>query len=444
MRASCFAAVGTLATSALANPTLPTIGSASYNVTVSNSAIDGGAVAKADGKTDNTAVINAFVAYAAAHGGGTVEIPAASSAYMSNEVLLGDNVNLQVDTGATLQNLTPKNTFLSTSGTTHDIEISGGGILNNNATSTSSNNMLSLENITDLEVANVSIESAAHEHLVTEADSNVTINGVTIHDQKTQSNTDGIDFSGSHFLIENCNIADGDDDVVAKPQNTFCSDITIENVNMTAGHGISIGGQTNLGLNGLTINNCTFTNTSYGLHFKAGEGNGGVVNNVSVSNLTMTKVEYPLVISSYYSNGGDNFPSGNGPFSNVSYDSLTPFWDNISISNLTATGANNAAMIYGLNGPTPNIDVLNLSNINIHSTDPWLMFYSANIDMQNVSVTITKKESAFVEYGDTFVSGSSTTALFSAVGAVPEPGSVSLLIGAATATLWRRRRRVRE
>ncbi len=444
--ASCFPIVASLTGKALANPTLPTIGSATYNVTVSNSAIDGGAVAKAGGTTDNSSVINAFIAYAASHGGGTVEIPAASSAYMSNALLLGNNVNLKVDTGATLQNLTPKNTFISTTGTTHDVEISGGGIIDDHATSTSSNNMLSLKNITNLEVANVTIENSSHEHLVTEADSNVTINTVTIQDPlKYQSNTDGIDFSGSHFLIENCHVAAGDDDIVAKPQDTACSDITVANCTMTHGHGISIGGQTNLGLNGMTVTNCTFNNTTYGLHLKAGQGNGGTVQNVTFNGLTMTKVEYPIIINSFYSSGGDNFPgnpSASSPFPAATYTATTPIWDNITVENLTATGANNAAMIYGLNISPPNINGLTFENINIHATDQWNMFYAANIYMSNVSVTLTKKEAAFNEYADTFVSGSQTdVVMMGDMVAVPEPGSAAILLGAAIPLLARIRRR---
>jgi polygalacturonase len=446
----CFPVVASITGAALADPTLPTIGSTTYNVTVSNSAIDGGAVAKAGGTTDNSTVINDFIAYAAAHGGGTVEVPAASSPYMSNKLLLGDNVDLDVLAGATLENLTPKSTFITTNGATHDVEISGGGILDDHATSTSSNNMLSLENITNLEVANVTVENSSHEHLVAEADNDVTINHVTIQDPlKYQSNTDGIDFSGSHFLIENSSIADGDDNIVAKPQNTFCSDITIENDTMTRGHGISIGGQTNDGLNGMTVTNCTLSNTTYGIHFKAGTSNGGLVQNVTVNTLTMTKVEYPIVISSFYNNGSDDFPStpsASNPFPVVTYNATTPIWNNITVENVTATGANNAALIYGLNATPPNMNLLTFNNINIHGTDQWDMYYAANVDMNNVTVTLTKNEPSFSEFADTFVSGSNAVAaipIANALVAVPEPASLGLVAGFSMMALWRRRGRAK-
>jgi hypothetical protein len=92
------------------------------------------------------------------------------------------NVNLQVDTGATLQNNTPTATFITNTGTVHDIEISGGGVINGNASTTSSNNMMPFNNVTNLEVTDVSILNSPHEHLVPEACTNVTINGVNIND----------------------------------------------------------------------------------------------------------------------------------------------------------------------------------------------------------------------------------------------------------------------
>jgi polygalacturonase len=446
--ASCFTVAASITGSAWANPTLPTIGSATYNVTVSNSAIDGGAVAKAGGTTDNSTVINDFIAYAAAHGGGTVEIPAASSPYMSNELLLGDNVNLDVQTGATLQNLTPANTFVTTTGTTHDIEISGGGVLDDHATSGGKNNMLSLQNISNLEVTNVSIEDSSHEHLVTEADNNVTLNGVTIKDPLgTISNDDGIDFSGSHFLIENCNVADGDDDIVAKPQFTFCSDITITNDTIGVGHGISIGGQTNAGLNGMTVTNCTFTNTSYGLRLKAGDGNstkyqnGGPVNNVTYNNITMNGVGGVIIIDSFYNSGGDNYPSST-PFPKSPTDATEPIWNNITFENITATNCDDAALIYGLNSSPANLNNLTAENITFTGHNGWDMYYADNVDLQNVSVTLSNKSKPdFTEYADTFVSGSQTDGLFSAISSVPEPTSGAMLLIGAAGLLRRSRRR---
>src|SRR5271170_2973007 len=81
-------------------PTLPTFGSASYSIAASNPNVDGGATAVAGTSSlsaaANTTVINDYIAYASAHGGGTVEVPAGGN-YIANKLLMANNVDLNVD-----------------------------------------------------------------------------------------------------------------------------------------------------------------------------------------------------------------------------------------------------------------------------------------------------------------------------------------------------------
>jgi polygalacturonase len=447
---------------------LPNIGATVYNVTLPNggiagASIDGGAVADANGSSfNNTTVLNDFLAYAASHGGGTVEIPAAASAYGTDELLIGNNVNLDVASGATLQNLSTKSTFINTlPGTSHDVEISGGGIINDNATSTSSNHMCILGNITNLEVTNVTIENSSEEHLVAEGDSNVLINNVTIQDSKIQANTDGIDFAGTNFLIENCNISDGDDDIVAKPDTVPCANIYITNDNITDGHGISIGGQTNAGLNGMYVNNCTLNMASasnaVGIHLKAGDPNGGLVQNVTYNDITINNVDDGIYIDSQYNSvSGDDSPTDNQP--SIALDSTAPVWNNITFNGINISNStSSSAKIYGLNSTPVNMTGLNFENITTTSTkDPWDMYYSNDTFMNNVNVdgvAILDAEGNYKdgsgdeqsqEADDTF----STSPEFSAYTVdlptlvpAPEPGTLTLIGGATGLILMRRKQR---
>jgi len=395
-------------------PTLPSIGSAYDNITVSNSNVDGGTVVGSN-TTTNTTVINDAIAYVSSQGGGTVEIPASASPYVADELFVKNNVDLQVDTGATLQNGVPTATFITTTGATHDIEISGGGVINGDATKVSDNNLMPLENVTNLEVTDVSINNSPHEHLVTEADTNVTINGVTINDADTSlANTDGIDYSGSNFLIENCNVSDGDDDIVAKPETTHCQNIVIENCSIGAGHGISIGGQTQAGLNGMLVKNITMNGTANGLRMKAGDGdvaslqNGGLVENVTYMNVTMTNVADPIIINSYYDGGSDNYPSGT-PFAKATYDATTPIFDNIYYYNISDTPTDEAALIYGLNISPPNINNLLFDNVTLSlASDAFQMYYANQVTIENMTVTrgsssVDKPIDEYMYYADTFV-----------------------------------------
>jgi polygalacturonase len=401
--ASLFAAACLAAPTRIwADPALPSIGAGDYNVTVSNAAIDGGQIASGNGSTDDTPVIQAFINYAAANGGGVVEIPSAGGAYMSNLLTLGNNVNLQIDTGATLQNITPTSGLITTAGITnpHDMEISGGGILDDHYTATtpaaSGYKMLSLSNVATLEVNGVTIENSGLEHLATENDSNVTINAITIQDPIAVANggyvanTDGIDYSGSHFLIENFNISDGDDDIVTKPGSTFCSDITIEGGNIYAGHGISIGSPTTDGLTGMTVENVNFDGTTAdpienGIHFKAAYG-GGLVQNVTLTNLTMNNVTSPINISSEYNNGGNVtdaphvMAAGPSPFG-----ATTPMWKNISFTNININGSS-SNNIFGAFNTSP-IDGVSLNSVNYENPPANGMVLDNITDLQVTGTT---------------------------------------------------------
>jgi polygalacturonase len=468
-------------------PALPTIGSATYNAGVSDSAIGTSNVLTAGTTstiaTNNTTVLNDYITYASTHGGGTVVIPTGS--YDANEILMKNNVDLDVQTGATLVNFTPLNTFVTGgSGATGNIELSGGGVLDDNATTKTSNNkMVFLEGLTNIEVANVSIEDASNEHLVAECDNNLTINNVTIADPNTLTansgkylaNTDGIDFSGTNVLIENCNIADGDDNLVAKPDTTTANGITaytanvnVENINITAGHGISIGGQTNAGLNGMYVNNVTETGAGtnstsrieQGIHLKAGDGaagsnnqNGGLVQNVTFNNMTMTNVDDALVINSYYNDGDDNFPTI--PAASAPTDSTEPLWENITMENITVVSAvGSAAEIYGLNSSPANTIGLNIQNINvINSGSAWKMYYSTGVYFNNVNVRgamLPDSESDVKNSGgvsvddeqfDSFVSAGSASPIYTPPLAIPEPMSASLMLGASGLLAFRRPRK---
>src|SRR5208282_5064427 len=206
--------------------------------------------------------------------------------------------------------------------------------------------------------------------LYVEGDSNVLINNVTIQDKSIMSNTDGIDFSGTNFLIQNCNISDGDDDIVAKPSYAYTSNIYIQNCTITNGHGISIGGQTNAGLNGMFVNNITMngvTEFGYGIHLKAGDGttpsteNGGEVQNVTFNNVSITNVDDVITIDSYYENG-NQFPNIPGP------------------------DGGSAAKIYGLNSSPLDLDGVNFMNINMVTKGAWTMAYAGDVYMNNVTV----------------------------------------------------------
>ena len=107
---------------ALANPTLPSIPSGTYNIT---------SYGASTSSTNNAAAIQSCINAAAAAGVGTVQVP--SGTFLSGPITLKSKINLNLASGATLRMLPygtyPGNTAFIEYGGLTNVEISGSGSL---------------------------------------------------------------------------------------------------------------------------------------------------------------------------------------------------------------------------------------------------------------------------------------------------------------------------
>jgi pectin methylesterase-like acyl-CoA thioesterase len=371
-------------------PKLPVIPAKTFNVA------DNGAAG--DGVTDNTAAIQRTIAAARAAGGGIVEIPAAAKAYLSGPLMLGSKIRLQIDAGATLQMLPLVATgsipayplagnsyanFISASNA-GDIAITGGGTIDGQgaawwkaylaapASMPHRPYLIRLNACDRVQVSGVKLLDSPMFHLAMTGN-DLTVQEITIRAPSNAPNTDGIDPGGQHVLIQNCDVSVGDDNVAVKAGGIFCSDITVADCTFGSGHGVSVGGQTNRGLDGMIVKNCTFTGTTTGLRLKADATQGGVVQNITYQNLTMTNVAYPFVFYSYYRDIGNpgtvgknqSTPEKVNQWNAAPPDALAgdrlPVWKNITIDGLTSTGSTGYCTIWGL----PLADEL-VANLTMH------------------------------------------------------------------------------
>lgn len=355
-----------------AAPPLPVIPSGTFLVSTY------GAVG--DGTTDNTTAVQAALNAANAAGGGTVEIAAAAHAYLCGPITLYSRTNLQVDAGATLQALPfgtyPNSTtspahFVTIASGSSNVEISGGGTIDGNGSAwwtaydskaiSNRPRLIQVNHADTVRITGVTLQNSPMFHVAFNATNNVTMDGVTITAPATAPNTDAIDPAGEHYLITGCTLSVGDDDVAVKAGSTFCGDITVTQCTIGTGHGVSIGGQTNAGVDGFTVDHCTFNGTTTALRLKADATQGGPVQNVTYSDLTMTNVQYPFVIYSYYrdvgspgalSGSSQTTPAKVAAWNATPPDSLAsstiPTWSNITLRNITATGVGGYSVIWGL------------------------------------------------------------------------------------------------
>jgi hypothetical protein len=355
-----------------------------------------------DGVADDTAHIQAAIDACSAAGGGTVLLPAGKT-FVSNPLSVSSNINIQIDANLDCQLRTqysdPKKSLITYSNA-HDVELSGKGIIegrggvgpptggggatggwwgtNKKNTAKVRPRLVRFSGCTRVLVRDITLRNSPSFHIIfgPTATNDVTIRGVKIFSPSSEisqvprgslvsHNTDGIDPLGSNYLIENCDISDGDDNIA---MHVEANNITVKNCRMGTGHGISIDATEN-GVNGVYVSNCTFDGTTNGFHLKAGRDKGGLAQNISFCDITMHGVRHPIYINSYYMNNGDNLPSDPAKDNGQDVTATTPIWQDITMRNLTA-GSPPADGVAGIIWGLPEMPIRNVSLINVKIAAP--------------------------------------------------------------------------
>ncbi len=391
----CFAFNGTAHAQ---NPPLPVIPTNTFLVT------NYGAVG--DGTTLNTAAIQKTIAAATAAGGGIVLVP--EGKFLTGPFTLASQINLQLARGATIlisddmkNHPSPNDRYQDciSVADAHDIEISGDGTIDGQGkvwweafradkTMTHRPFMVRLSKCTRVYVHGVTLCNSPMFHLVPQNCTDVTIQGITIQAPANAPNTDGIDPSGWNYLITNCTIDDGDDNIAVKPGSSSRSpgnkNFLITNCTFRHGHGMSIGSNTDNGIEDLRVSNCTFDSTDSGIRIKTQRGHGGLLQNLTYENLTMTAVKNPIYIIDWYPER--NAPKDPSTEKAQPVDAHTPINRNIVIRNVTATACPTAGTIRGL--PEAPISNVTLSNVTISAKEPMKIYHAQGIKFIDSKVTV--------------------------------------------------------
>ncbi len=386
---------------------LPIIGAGTFTVTTY------GAVG--DDKTDNTAALQAALSAAGVAGGGTVVVPAGT--FLSGPIVVSSGTRLMLSAGATLKML-PMGTYPAsavafiTANNAHDIAIGGTGTIEgqgqawwNALTATpdvARPQEVSFGNSTRVQISGIRLQNPPEEHIWVKGDTDLTITGITISTlavagQHIPSNTDGVDIGANNVFFCGNNIACGDDNVVTKGANIY-----VGYCNFGVGHGCSIGSITTSGSNGLVVDHVTFNGTTSGIRMKSARDRGGLTTNLSYTNITMTNVQNPIFIASYY----PTLPTDPTTDPAQAITATTPFWQNITLKNITITGSTNAGILWGL--PEAKIATVVFDNVKVAATTGMEIFHASGISFINGS-TVTPRSGVAVSTFDAAVTGITTT-----------------------------------
>ncbi len=202
-------------------------------------------------------------------------------------------------------------------------------------------------------IADVTLRNSPMFHLVPANITDLTIERVKVRAPFDAPNTDAIDPGpGTNFLIRDCDIDTGDDDIVIKRGGT---NILIENCTIKHGHGLSIGSGTDLGIRNMLVRHCTLEGTDNGIRIKSMRGAGGLVENIRYTGITMKNVPNAIVLDLTYVD--NNRPDFRGDPAKL------PAIRNILIDDVTIIGSAHAGRIRGL--PESRITGVTLRNVSI-------------------------------------------------------------------------------
>lgn len=348
--------------------------------------------AKGDGKTLDTAPIQKAIDRVNLSGGGTVNIPAGT--YLVGTLVLKDNVNLHLQTGAELlgspdyRNYTEiihkfdsrtnglyAKYFVIFAEGARNISITGFGTINGNGLKNylkdDPQNLrpftIRLVNCRNVIIRDVHILEAANWTLHLLGCTDVNVDGVVI-ENGVDGNRDGIDIDCcQRVTVSNSRFSTGDDAIVMKASNDIlCQDITITNCLIrTRASAIKTGTESNGGFKNITVSNCIIKDIPRHAGIELMTVDGGVMENILIENITMENVATPIFI---------RLGIRVRPFKSGQYVSRVDDVKDITLNNISVLNAKLPSSIMGLhNKKIRNITISNYTvrNSEIQTPTPY-------------------------------------------------------------------------
>lgn len=237
---------------------------------------------------------------------------------------------------------------------------------------------------------------------------NATIHDVTISEPaseagkgKASHNTDGIAIWGPHVNIYNCNISNGDDNVVCDDDAQY---IHVWNCYFGTGHGASIGSFTK-NIKHVWFDQITMNGTTAGVRLKTGINSdgtlrGGGEEDFKFTNFTMTKVANPFSMDCYYDKKYNADPAVDKANARA-LDSTTPTYNGILLQNVKTTDVCSGNAIFLIGRPESHIKNVTLDNVQINAKKGIDIRFVDNLIFKNGSkITVSNNGTMWVKNYD--------------------------------------------
>ena len=219
---------------------------------------------------------------------------------------------------------------------------------------------------------------------------------------KASHNTDGVSIWGPYVNIYNCNISNGDDNVVVDADGQY---IHVWDCYFGTGHGASIGSFTS-NVKHVWFDNITMNGTTAGIRLKTGvnkdkSGNitslrGGGEEDFRFTNFTMTKVKNPFSIDLFYDKNYNSDPAVDEA-NQRAVDSSTPTYNNIYLQNVKTTDVCEGNAIFLIGRPESHIKNITLDNVQISAKKGIDIRFVDNLVFKNNSKIKASSNSLWIK-----------------------------------------------
>ena len=251
---------------------------------------------------------------------------------------------------------------------------------------------------------------------------------------KASHNTDGVSIWGPYVNIYNCNISNGDDNVVCDNDAQY---IHVWNCDFGTGHGASIGSYTH-NIKHVWFDNITMNGTSAGVRLKTGINSdgtlrGGGEEDFRFTNITMTKVSAPFSMDCYYDKNYNSDPAIDEKNARA-LDGTTPTYNGILLQNIKTTDVCSGKAIFLIGRPESHIKNVTLDNVQIQAKTGIDIRFVDNLVFKNGSkITCTNGNLWIKNYGSTYTDECNATGAGSTPPTPPTEGEpVSYTFSTAT------------
>lgn len=239
-------------------------------------------------------------------------------------------------------------------------------------------------------------------------------------------NTDGIPIWDPYVNIYNCEINNGDDNVVCDSYSQY---IHVWNCKFGTGHGASVGSFTK-NIKHVWFDNITMNGTTAGVRLKTGiESNGslrgGGEEDFRFTNFTMTKVKNPFSMDCYYDKKYNADPAVDKANARA-LDSTTPTYNGILLQNVKTTDVCSGNAIFLIGRPESHIKNVTLDNVQINAKKGIDIRFVDNLVFKNGSkITVSNNGTMWVKNFDSTVDDLCDATKTTVTPPTPTPGDAT-------------------